>query len=77
MEPGMSTNDRPTETAAQIELIEEVRAPLLAEISRLRGIIASAAAAMDSLHPEASSGEMTDAEYASLWNATVEMLSNG
>ena len=48
----------------------------LAEIERLRALVASAAAAMEAMHPSAASG-LGDAEYAQLWNATMEALGNG
>lgn len=45
------------------------------ETVRLRQIIAQALAAMQALHPSATS-DLSDVEYARLWNATMEMLEN-
>ena len=44
-----------------------------AVIVRLKGIIGQTLAAMEALHPSAA-GDMSDADYARLWNATMKQL---
>lgn len=48
-------------------------AALNREAMRLLGVIAQAAAAMQAMHPDAPS-DLSDADYARLWNATADML---
>ena len=48
-------------------------AALRAEVARLREALEQAGAAMDALHPDAA-GDMSDGDYARLWNATRDSV---
>lgn len=43
------------------------------EAARLKGILAQVLGAMQAMHPDNNS-DLSNAEYARLWNATVELL---
>lgn len=51
----------------------EANARLIAAAPEMAEALEQTAAAMDALHPSAA-GDMSDAEYARLWNATREQL---
>ena len=53
--------------------VSEADARLIAEAPAMAEALELTAAAMDALHPSAA-GDMSDGDYARLWNATREQL---
>ena len=62
-----------SEWCQKAQLFEDRIHKLRAELAAAREALRAAGAAMEALHPDAA-GDMSDADYARLWNATHEAI---